>query len=107
MKLELNYTKEEMSENERKNYCASVFAIFPIIEKDIKAKMYEQLINTYSVAVGSTRNKEERDFEIVRGNGIMEGMAVLLEKWEQASNEHIANSKGKETFDKHEVISQL
>ena len=45
MRLELSYNAEkEQTEQERKSYCASISSIFPLIEKDIKAKMYEQLI---------------------------------------------------------------
>ena len=91
MKIDLQIPEsKELTEVERKDYCASIFAIFPRLEKDIKEKMYEQLITTYTESIGTTRTREERDFEVVRGNGIMEGMAVLLEHWSLASAEHQA-----------------
>ena len=89
MKLELTLPEEkEQTEKQRKAYCGSIFAVFPVIEKDIRTKMYEELIKTYSIGVGTAKTKEERDFEIIRGNGIMEGMAILLETWSQANVEH-------------------
>ena len=89
MRLELSYNAEkEQTEQERKSYCASISSIFPLIEKDIKAKMYEQLIKTYSIGVGLAEDKAKVELEVVRGNGIMEGMAVLLSHWELANAEH-------------------
>ena len=91
MKIDLQIPEyKELTEPERKEYCATIFAVFPRLEKDIKEKMYEQLINTYTESIGTTKNAEERDFEVVRGNGIMEGMAILLELWRLASMEHQA-----------------
>lgn len=108
MKLTLELPKEkEQTEEERATYCSAIFAIFPRLESDIKEKMYEQLITTYSIGVGMTKNKEERDFEIVRGNGIMEGMAILLESWRQAEAEHRANSKPEESYDKSLPLAEV
>lgn len=77
--LELPETKEQ-GEAERKEYCGAIFALFPRIEKDIKEKMYEELVKTYT---------EADDFnKVLRGQGIMEGMAILLEHWRLANLEH-------------------
>lgn len=89
MKLELELPdKKEQTEQERRDYCASVFAIFPRIEQDIKSTMYEQLVSTYTEA--------DNWDKILKGQGIMEGMAVLLEKWSLANSEHIANITNKD-----------
>lgn len=98
MILELS-KKEEMSETERKDYCGAIFAIFPRLEKDIQEMMYEKLVETYTEA--------DNWDKVLKGQGIMEGMAILLTKWETASNEHKANSKPEEEFDKNEVISKV
>lgn len=74
MKLELNLPEEKpMSDEDRKAYVASVSAVFPRLEKDIKIKMYEHLVDTYT-------NSDEWD-KVLRGQGILEGMAILLEHW--------------------------
>lgn len=108
MKLTLEIPQEkELDETERKAHNSAIFSVFPRIERDIKSKMYEQLITTYSIGVGTAKTKEERDFEIVRGNGIMEGMAILLESWRQAESEHRADSKPEDDFDKTKVLPEV
>ena len=88
MKLNLDFPEEKLiTEQERRDYCTAIFAIFPRLEKDIKEEMYKQLITTYSESIGTSKTKETRDFETIRGNGIMEGMAILLEKWQVAKSE--------------------
>jgi hypothetical protein len=81
MKIEFTLpTEKALSEAERKGYCASISAIFPILEKDIKEKMGEELVKTYT---------EADDFnKVLRGQGILEGMAMLLEHWRLANLEH-------------------
>lgn len=106
MKLELPES-EELNEEERKAHNAAIFAVFPRLEKDIKAKMYEQLIQTYSENVGMAKTREEIVLATVRGNGIMEGMAQLLEKWEREAATHRADIQPKESFDKHESINTI
>ena len=80
--------QKEQTEEQRKAYCSSIFAVFPIIEKDIKEKMHEQLIKNYSDAVRLAQTKEQVELAITRGDGIMEGMAILLSHWELANVEH-------------------
>ena len=108
LRVDLQFPEEkEISETERKAYNASVFAVFPRIEKDIKQEMYIQLIRTYSEGVGVSKSKDERDFEIIRGNGIMEGMAILLEKWQLAAKEHEASPKEEEGGDPYNPMPEL
>jgi tRNA U54 and U55 pseudouridine synthase Pus10 len=108
MKLILELPKiQEQTETERRAYCADIFAVFPRLEKDIKAKMFEQLISTYSTGIATSRTREDRDYEILRGNGIMEGMAALLELWKEASDEHVTKSTPEENFDKHKPLGEV
>ncbi len=108
MKIELELPKEGvLDEKERRAHNAAIFATFPRLERDIKAKMYEQLINTYSIGIGVADTKDKVGFEIVRGNGIMEGMAILLEKWKIDAQAHEADAKPEEKFDEHEVIGEI
>jgi hypothetical protein len=100
MKITLELPDEkELSETDRKAYCAAIFAIFPRIEKDIRKFMYEQLVSTYTEATNWDK--------ILKGQGILEGMAILLDQWQKANNEHIANSKPQEEFDKSNPISEV
>lgn len=88
VKLELELPSEkEQTEQERKEYCSAIFAVFPRLEKDIKQKMYEELVNTYSTSIGLAKSKDEMLIEVTRGNGKMEGMAILLEMWRLANTE--------------------
>jgi hypothetical protein len=81
MKLELQLpTEKPQSETEHKEYCGLIFSVFPQLEKDIKEMMYEELVKTYT---------ESDNFnKVLRGQGILEGMAILLEKWRLAFVEH-------------------
>lgn len=89
MNLTLELPREkEQSEQERKDYCAAIFAIYPRLERDVKEKMYEELVKTYSINAGTSKTREEIVLATIRGNGIMEGMAILLESWQQANTEH-------------------
>lgn len=107
MKLELSIPqKEELDEDKRKKHNASIFAVFPVLEHDIKAKMYEQLINTYSENVATAKTREEVIMTTVRGNGIMEGLAIILESFRASAFAHESESK-KETFNKHESIGSI
>lgn len=108
MNIQLELPKEDkLDEAARKAHNAAIFAVFPRLEKEIKAKMYEQLILTYSENVGSAKTREEIVMTTVRGNGIIEGMAILLEKWKIDAGAHEADAKPEESFDKHEVIGSM
>lgn len=88
MELVLKLPEEKvLSEAEKKSYNASIFAVFPIIERDIQAKMYEELINTYTVSVGTAKSVNEVALATARGSGKVEGMALLLELWQNAALE--------------------
>lgn len=89
MKITLELPNEtEITETERAEYCAVIFAVFPRLDKDIREKMYEQLVSTYTGA-------DDWD-KVLKGQGVMEGMAVLLEHWRLANSEHIASITNKE-----------
>ena len=108
MKLELEIPKSEaLDEKERKAHNAAIFAVFPRIERDIKDKMYEQLIQTYSENVGMAKTREEIVLATIRGNGIMEGLGLILEKWQNDARTHEAEAQPKEVFNKHESISKV
>lgn len=107
MNLTLQIPKEEeLNEAERKAHNAAIFAVIPRLEKDIKDKMYEELIKTYSENVGMAKTREEILLATTRGNGIMEGMAILLEMWQNDAKTHKAEHLPEEDFDKHEVIGR-
>ena len=87
----------EMTEPQRRDYCAAIHAVFPRLENDIKKLLYQQ---TLWVA------KESEGWDQVTfGRGVIEGMAMLLEKWSAAHHEHQASSTN-ETFDKHNPLAE-
>ena len=85
--------EEEMSESERLDYCAAIFAIFPRLENDIKRMLYEQLM----FASNEAGNWEQ----VVFSRGTFNGMDLLLEKWKKASAEY--QSKHKENQENKEI----
>lgn len=108
MKIELQIPEvKEIDEQERKAHNAAIFAVFPRIEAEIKSKMYEQLVNTYSENVAVAKTREEIVLATVRGNGIMEGMALLLEKWQADAKAHEAEAQPKEVFEKSNPLSEI
>ena len=108
MKLELVLPKEEnLDEDKVKAHNAAIFAVWPRLEKTIKEKMYEQLIQTYSENVGMAKTREEIVLATVRGNGILEGMAILLEKWRLDAQAHEGEGKPKEPFDKNNPLPEI
>lgn len=87
--IELKQPEDKvLTEAERKNYNGQIFAVFPLLEADIKEAMFKQLIETYTISVGTAKSINEIALATARGSGIMEGMALLLTKWEQAQLEH-------------------
>jgi len=91
--------EKEMSESERKEYCAAIFAVFPRIEKDIKKFLYEQLL--------FSSNQAETWEGVIFGRGTFNGMSLLLEHWNKANLEHQGNSKPKDDFDKNNPIGEV
>lgn len=74
----------ELSETERREYCASIFAIFPRIEKDIKRMLYLQLLFA---------NDNAGDWsQVLMSRGTCNGFYLLLEKWKTAASEHEAKA---------------
>ena len=99
-KIEIKITEEkDFTEQERKDYCASIFAVFPRLEKDIKDALHARLVFTAM----ETKTWEE----LMMNRGIMEGMTILLEQWRAAQGEHIANNSAKPEFDKHNPVSEI
>ena len=89
---------KELSENERREYCAAISAIWPRIEKDIKSFLYKQLIKTSMQA--------ETWEQVLVGSGVFGGMEILLEHWMKAASEHNERLK-EDKFDKHDPLSSL
>lgn len=100
-------TQKEQTEIERKDYCAAIFAVFPRIKKDIQEKISEHLIANHSIADNVITNEQEIK-RVIRGQGIIEGMAQLLELWASVAGEYEAMSKqDKEKFDKHTPVGEV
>ena len=76
-----------LTEAERRDYNAAIFAVFPRLEKDIKEEMFKELVKTYTESVGTAKTINEVALATARGSGIIEGMAILLEKWRLAQLE--------------------
>ena len=89
----------EMSESERKAYCSQISAVFPLIEKDIKKLLYEQLM--FSSEEAETWDK------VIFGRGTFNGMDILLEHWRKAHLEHLEKGKPKENFDVNNPIGEI
>ena len=92
-------TKEEMSENERREYCAVISGVFPRLERDIKIFLQHQL--EFSA-------NEAGDWgQVLFGRGTFNGIDLLLEHWRTAHNEHLERIKGQKDFEKHSPIGEL
>lgn len=92
--------RKEESEQDRRDYCAAIFAIFPRLKKDLYQAMSEQW--------DFTMNKAEIWEQSLLGRGGFSMADVLLKKWETAANEYVAKSKDKkEEFDKHSPLPEI
>ena len=89
---------KEQDENERKEYCNAIAAVFPRLEKDIKKALYEQLLKT-------SMQSETWEQTLV-GRGVFAGFELLLEKWQKANAEHLSQIP-KEVFDPHNPIGTI
>lgn len=98
--IDLSDIKEEkdMTDAERKGYCAQVFAVFPVIEKDIKKFLHAQLMFISNEAA----TMEQVSF----GRGTFNGMDLLLEHWKKAAAEHTV-PKDPENFDKNNPMPEI
>lgn len=90
---------EDMGENERKEYCAAISAVFPRIEKDIKRFLHEQLMFVC--------NQAETWERVIFGRGTFNGMDLLLEHWKKAHMEHTAKTIPEEPGDKTNPIGEI
>ena len=89
--------RKDQTPTERAAYCASISACFPKIEQDIKELLYAQLL---------WGAKESANWEqVIFGRGVMEGMALLLEKWSLANDEHL--NQREESFDKTNPLAEV
>ncbi len=90
---------KEMTEGERKEYCASISAVFPRIEKDIKKFLYAQLMFS---------SNQADDWErVIFGRGTFNGLDILLEHWRKAHVEHSEKIKPKEKFDESNPLPEI
>lgn len=96
---DINDDEEEMPEQERREYCATIHAVFPRLEKDIKKFLAKQLL--------FVSNKSENWEQVLVGRGAFGGMDLLLEHWRIANQEHIDRSLPTESFDKHNPIGDI
>lgn len=93
--------EKEMSEGERKEYCAAISAVWPRLEKDIKKFLYRQLL--------FISNEAETWERVIFGRGTYNGIALLEEHWRQADAEHRGEVKEKspKKFDEHAPIGSV
>ena len=94
--------KEEMSEAETKEYNASISAVFPRLEKDIKKFLYEQIL----FAVNQSNSWEQ----VIFARGTYNGMNLLLHHWRNAFNQHnerIKNEGEDKKFDRNKIIGEI
>ena len=94
-----NIENKEESEQDRRDYCSAMFAVYPRLEKTIKKFLHEQLL--YS------SNQADTWERVLFGRGTYNGLALLLEEFERASKEHEANSKHEDKFDKSNPIGEI
>ena len=91
--------EKDQDENERKEYCAAIAAVFPRLRKDIEKALYQQLIKTSL--------QSESWEQLLVGRGVYAGMEILLETWKNATTEHLNQAKTKEEFDKHSIVGEI
>ena len=90
--------QEEMTESERKDYCAAISAVFPRLEKDIKKFLHEQLLFM------ATNGVDMEQIQFARGT--FNGLDMLLDHWRIVHLEYISKIP-KEEFDKTSPINQI
>jgi hypothetical protein len=92
--------EKEMSKEERAQYCAAIFAIFPRLEKDIKRFLHRQLMFISNRAV----NWEQ----VIFGRGTFNGIDLLYKYWKDAAAEFEAKPKEeRKKLDKHKVMPEI
>ena len=78
---------KEMTDEERKDYCAAIFAVYPRLEKDLKRFLHTQLM--------FSSNEADTWEKVIFGRGTFNGIALLLEYWKIAASEFEANKEEK------------
>lgn len=92
--------EKDMSETERKEYCAAIFAIWPRLKKDLKKMLYTQLM--------FSSNEAETWERVVFGRGTFNGLDLMYDKWEKAATEFESMPKeDKQDFNKNNPISEI
>ncbi len=83
--LDLSDLEDKMlSESERKDYVAAIFAVWPRLEKDLKKFMYDQLM--------FASQKATTWEEVLFARGTFNGMDLIFEHWKIAANEFEASA---------------
>lgn len=84
--LDLSDIEDKMlSETERKEYTAAIFAVWPRLEKDLKKFMYDQLL--------FASQKAATWEEVLFARGTFNGMDLLFEHWKGAAIEFEASAR--------------
>lgn len=91
--------RQEMSEQDRSAYCASIFAVWPRLKKDLKEFMYDQLM----YAMNNTETFEQ----LLVARGTFNGFDLLFDFWQQAAAEHEAKGKLDEAEDENNPINKI
>lgn len=90
--------EKDLTAEERKEYCGTISAAFPTIEKDIKALLHAQLMYA--------SNQAEDWDKVIFARGTFNGISLLLEKWKQAHTEHHQRSRP-ESFNQASPLPEL
>jgi hypothetical protein len=91
--------EKEMSEADRESYCAQIFAVFSLIEKDIKKMLYQQLM--------FSANNTEDWGQVLFSRGTFNGMYLLLEQWKKAFVEYQDKHKIEKEVNKNNPLPEL
>ena len=95
--IDLSDVEDTQTEQEHKDYCAAIFAVWPRLEKDCKKFMHEQLM--------FSANQAETWEQVLMGRGMFAGIELLFQHWNKVQAEHF-NTKG-DKFDEHNPISEI
>lgn len=90
--------QKDLTPAERKEYCASISAIWPRLKKDIEKYLYQQLL--------FSSNQAETWEQVLVGRGAFAGMEMLFQHWQAAHQEHVADLSF-DDFEKFNSISEV
>ena len=90
--------EKEESENERKEYCSVISAVYPRLEKDMKKFLHEQLL--------FISNHAQNWEQVLFARGTYNGIDLLLEHWRKAHVESMAQGPDKVT-NPHSPIGEV